>query len=95
MTWHCDALFDETGDETLYLPNKAGETYMNLIHEEWKTKERIQIKNGKDHYDLRGFMGDYTLKIMQGSNILDEFEFKLESDLDIFCIGEGSSIICS
>ena len=95
MTWHCDALFDETGDETLYLPNKAGETYMKLIHEEWKTKFMTQIKNGKDHYDLRGFMGDYTLKIMKESTILDEFEFKLDSDLDIFCIGEGSSIICS
>ena len=68
---------------------------MRLIHEEWKTKEKIQIKNGEEQYSLKGFMGDYNLKITQGSSILNEFEFKLDNDLEIFCVGEGSNIICN
>ena len=94
MTWDCENLFDESEDGNTYLPNEAGETYIRLIHEEWKTNKTVQIENGEEYYVFRGFMGDYDLKIMQGSKILNEFEFKLDDDLEIFCANEDSSIIC-
>ena len=82
-------------NETTYLPNKAGETYRKLIHEEWNTQKTFEISHNEVGYDLRGFMGDYNLQILQGSTVVYELEFKLESDLDIFCISEGSDIICN
>ena len=96
MTWDCQSLFDETDDGNSYLPNKAGKTFMRLIHEEWKTKQTIQIKEGVNDFFFRGFMGDYNLKILRGSTIIGEIEFKLDNDMEILCVGEGSStIICN
>ena len=82
-------------DETTYLPNKAGETYRKLIHEEWNTQKTFEISHNEVRYDLRGFMGDYSLQILQGTIVVYELEFKLENNLEIFCISEGSDIICN
>ena len=82
-------------DETTYLPNKAGETYRKLIHEEWNTQKTFEISYNEVRYDLRGFMGDYSLQILQGATVVYGLEFKLENDLEIFCISEGSDIICN
>ena len=91
MSWLCDELLDSNN-----LPNKAGEAYIRLFHEEWMTKMTIQAYRNEDGYFFKGFMGDYNLKILQGSTIIGEIEFKLDHDLEIFCIGDGfSSIICN
>ena len=82
-------------DETTYLPNKAGEAYRKLIHEEWNTQKTFEISHNEVRYDLRGFMGDYNLQILQGATVVYELEFKLENNLEIFCISEGSDIICN
>ena len=82
-------------DETTYLPNKAGEAFRKLIHEDWNTQKTFEISHNEVRYDLRGFMGDYSLQILQGTTVVYELEFKLESNLDIFCISEGSDIICN
>ena len=82
-------------DETTYMPNKAGEAYRKLIHEEWNTQKTFEISHNEVKYDLRGFMGDYSLQILQGATVVYGLEFKLENDLEIFCISEGSNIICN
>ena len=41
LTWHCDASFDETSFE----PNKAGDAYKKLIHEEWNTQKTFELKS--------------------------------------------------
>ena len=65
-------------DETTYLPNKAGETYRKLIYEEWNTQKTFEISHNEVRYDLRGFMGDYSLQILQGATVVYGLEFKLE-----------------
>ena len=81
-------------DETTNLPNKAGNTYKKLYHNEWKTKETVQV-NSNDN-SLRGFMGDYNMKIINSNTaaVIEEIEFKLEKDLDIYCEGDNSNVIC-
>ena len=91
MNWLCDELLDENN-----LPNKAGEAHIRLFHEEWMTKMTIHADSNEDGYFFRGFMGDYNLKILRGSTIIGEIEFKLDNDMEILCVGEGSStIICN
>ena len=35
-------------DETSNLPNKAGNTYKKLYHNEWKTKETVQVNSNEN-----------------------------------------------
>ena len=82
-------------EETTYLLNKAGEAYRKLIHDEWNTQKTFEISHNEVRYDLRGFMGDYNLQILQGTTVVYELEFNLENNLEIFCISEDSDIICN
>ena len=53
------------------------------------------LQVNQDGSTFRGFMGDYSLKLLQGSNVLGEMEFKLEDDLEIVCDGNVSIVLCS
>jgi hypothetical protein len=80
-------------DETTKLPNKAGETYQRLYHQEWRSSQVIQA--AADGNTFRGFLGDYSIKLLQGSVLLSEMEFTLDTDLEITCTGDASNVICS
>ena len=79
-------------DENTSLPNKAGEAYMKLYNQEWRTSKTIQISS--EWTGFRGFLGDYSMKVLRGSEVLSELEFTLEEDLKIACSGDSSNLHC-
>ena len=80
-------------DDTTDLPNKAGETYQRLYQEEWRSSQLIQAR--PEGITFRGFHGDYSIKLLQGSDVLTEAEFSLDGDLEITCSGDSSNVTCS
>ena len=80
-------------DDNSDLPNKAGESYQRLYHEEWRSSQMIQATTEGNGF--RGFLGDYSLKLIKGSDVLVEMEFTLDADLEIICSGAASNVICA
>ena len=80
-------------DELTDVPNKAGEAYKRLYHQEWRSSQVIQAT--AEGNTFRGFLGDYSIKILQGSVVLGEMEFTLDTDLEITCAGDASNVICA
>ena len=78
-------------DDATNLPNQAGEAYASLYHEEWRTREIIAASLGT----VRAFLGDYSLRILQGSQVVTQFDFTLDQDLEITCTGAPSTVLCS
>ena len=83
--WDLNILDAETD-----LPNKAGEIYQRLYHEEWRSSQILQ--GNEKHF--RGFMGTYKMKILKDSLVLGEFSFQLENDLEIKCKVDLSNALC-
>ena len=75
------------------LPNKAGESYQRLYHEEWISSQVIHQATAEGN-TFRGFLGDYSLKLLQGSDVFPEMEFTLDGDFEITCSGDTSRVIC-
>ena len=80
-------------DDDTNLPNKAGEVYERLYHEEWRTNQLIPATHTR--VTVRGFLGEYRIRILQGSEVLTELEFTLDQDLEISCTGTPASVTCS
>ena len=62
------------------LPNKAEESYQRLYHEEWISSQVIHQATAEGN-TFRGFLGDYSLKLLQGSDVFTQMEFTLDGDL--------------
>ena len=75
------------------LPNKAGESYQRLYHEEWRSSQLIQATIEENLF--RGFLGDYSMKLLQGSDVFAEMDFTLDGDLEITCSGDASYVTCA
>ena len=74
-----------TWDDSSNSPNKAGEAYMNLYNKEWRTNEII-ASSISGTLELRGFLGDYTMNILENDVSLGEFQFCLDDSVTIECI---------
>ena len=74
-----------TLDEETGTPNKAGEAYMKLYNEEWRSTQNIQLEN-TDFVDFRGFLGDYSILIRRNDQILEDFQFSLNHDITFDCV---------
>ena len=85
--WYMNILDEETD-----LPNKAGEAYQRLYHEEWRSSQLLTVSEGKASF--RGFHGQYLLRLLKGSEVLVVKDFLLEDDLQIVCTEEQASIVC-
>ena len=81
-------------DDDTNLPNKAGEVYERLYHDEWRTNHLVPATLQMT-VTVRGFLGDYRIRIIQGSEVLSELEFTLDQDLEISCTGTLANITCS
>lgn len=81
-------------DDDTNLPNKAGEVYERLYHDEWRTNHLVPATLQMT-VSVRGFLGDYRIRIIQGSEVLSELEFTLDQDLEISCTGTLANITCS
>lgn len=60
----------------IFQANAAGLAYQELYHNTWKTRE-FQTLLGKEEYSLRGFKGDYVIKVRNGDQILMKKQFVL------------------
>ena len=74
-----------TWDDSSNSPNKAGEAYINLYHKEWRTNE-ITAASATGTVELRGFLGDYTITILENEMSLGDFQFSLDANVSIDCI---------
>ena len=87
LMWHLNIL-----DENTSLPNKAGDKYLQLYKEEWRSSQTCQGSSTGTRF--RGFLGDYSMKVLHGSEVLSELEFTLDEDLQIACSGDSSNLHC-
>ena len=66
-------------------PNKAGEAYIKLYQDDWRTWE-FMIPTNSSHIEFRGFHGDYNIKIYNQDWIIEsQFQFNLKDDIVIDC----------
>ena len=69
------------------LPNKAGQAYIKLYQEEWRSSQ-VLLPTDPTTLAFRGFKGDYTVKIKQKEQELSEIQFKLEDDVSFDCVSD-------
>ena len=74
-----------TWDEEAMIPNKAGEAYMRLYHEEWRSTGSFRPKEA-EFAVFRGFIGEYRVKIMRNDQVLTDFTFDLRDDTAVDCM---------
>ena len=72
-------------------PNAAGQVYLRLYHQEWRTKEMLEGSNG--NFQFRGFKGAYNLKLREGNKLLKEWNMELEKDTTS-CVTVGKGAKC-
>lgn len=71
--WEKDApLFTGTN----VTPNAAGRAYQDLFHNKWRTHLTHTI-HGHEQYHVRGFKGEYTLKVKHNGHVLKTQTFTL------------------
>ena len=68
------------------IPNKAGEAYINLYNQQWRSSQLITPTTDSTSVAFRGFHGDYEVVIKRNSDILGQFNFNLDQDLNFDCI---------
>ncbi|XP_053402755.1 anti-sigma-I factor RsgI6-like [Mercenaria mercenaria] len=56
--------------------NAAGIAYQELYHNTWRTRD-FQTLLGSEEYSVRGFKGDYMLKVKHDGKVLMTHEFQL------------------
>ena len=85
-----------TFDENLGVPNKAGEAYKKLYHQDWNSSQTLQPAQSSST-EFRAFMGDYNIKIKRNSEVLHEIQFNLDQDKMIDCVNDPvlNSLVCS
>ena len=80
MMWNLNIISEETGQ-----PNKAGEEYMRLYHEEWRSNNLLTPEEEGGFY-YRGFMGNYTLRLLWRGEEVGKIEVKVDEDKDLVCM---------
>lgn len=73
-------------------PNAAGQAYLRLYHQEWRTKEVLESSNG--NFDFRGFMGTYNLKLWEDNKLLKDWNMDIEKDTTA-CVTVGGGAKCT
>ena len=81
MSWRTNTL---DADNT---PNKAGEAYVTLYQEEWRSSQTL-IPTDNSRVEFRGFLGDYNVKIKRNNQELAEVQFRLDDDISFQCFSD-------
>ena len=76
-----------TWDDETKSPNKAGQAYLKLYNEEWRSTGSLS-PGQEDTAWLRGFLGDYRIRILRDDHVLADFQTSLEDDIELDCIHE-------
>ena len=89
LSWRTNTL---EADNT---PNKAGQAYINLYHQEWRSDQVLRPAQSNTAA-FRGFRGGYEVRIKRGDQVLAEMEFTLEGDRTFDCVADIilETIIC-
>jgi len=77
-----------------YLPNKAGEAYMKLYHEEWRSSA-VVVPSSSDVETFRGFEGDYRITMKKNGDIVADFTFPLVGDSSMECVYVIDKVECN
>ena len=62
-------------------------------NEDWRSSQLIQAMTEGNTF--RGFLGDYSMKLLQGYDVLTEMDFTLDEDFEIICSGDASNVVCA
>ncbi|XP_023333585.1 uncharacterized protein LOC111705317 isoform X2 [Eurytemora carolleeae] len=74
-------------------PNKAGEAYIRLFHEEWRSN--MVVPGEQNQFDFRGFRGDYAISILSGDGVLvDDLRFTVDQDTELTCTLTNGQLTC-
>jgi len=83
-----------TLDSPDYLPNKAGEAYMKLYHEEWRSSA-VVVPSSSNVETFRGFEGDYRIVMKKDGDILADFTIPLVGDSSLECVYAIDKVECN
>ena len=75
-------------------PNKAGETYIKLYQEEWRSSQELAVSQSAAA-SFSGFRGDYTVRIMKDNSVVNEIRFTLDENISFECINGLDSLNCT
>ena len=85
VSWRTNTL---DGDNN---PNKAGEAYIKLYQEEWRTSQELAVSpSTAATASFSGFRGDYTVRIMTDGSEIKNLKFTLEENISFKCVGLAS-----
>ena len=89
LSWKTNTLDTENS------PNKAGQAYINLYHQEWRS-DLVLRPTLSDTVAFRGFQGQYEVRIKRDDLVLARLEFTLEGDRSFDCVADIilDTIIC-
>ena len=89
LSWKTNILDTENS------PNKAGQAYINLYHQEWRS-DLVVRPTLSDTVAFRGFQGQYEVRIKRDDLVLARLEFTLEGDRSFDCVADIilDTIIC-
>ena len=89
LSWKTNTL---SSDNT---PNKAGQAYINLYHQEWRS-DLVLRPTQTDTAAFRGFRGGYMVRIKRGDQLMAQIQFYLEEDISFECVADPvlETIIC-
>ena len=89
LSWRTDTL------DTENCPNKAGQAYINLYHQEWRS-DLVLRPAQSNTAAFRGFHGQYEVRIKRGDLVLASLDFTLQADTSFDCVADLllETIIC-
>ena len=79
-------------------PNKAGEAYQRLYHQEWRSSQVLDptfTSEGQADFAFRGFKGKYDFKLIKDGETIYFGEYELLDDADLMCIYLGDFFQCN
>ena len=79
-------------------PNKAGEAYPRLYHQEWKSSQTIKPTTTTESaadFSFRGFKGKYDCKLVQHGQTIYFGEYELLDDAELMCIKLSDDFQCN
>ena len=91
MSWRTNTLDDDDN------PNKAGEAYIKLYQEEWRTSQELAVAVSQSApVSFSGFRGDYTVRISgQDGTEINNIKFTLDENISFKCVNDLASLNCT
>lgn len=75
-------------------PNAAGEAYLRLYNEQWRSSGLV-TPTESGSVEIRGFMGDYTIQVRRGPEVMAEVVISLAEDTEVTCAYQAGALSCA